>query len=158
MLLMERDEKKRRQICDSRHRYVHRITRRSYALSVYHIVTVFLISQSTTIIAPCKTFFNTFKKIPIKIPGIFHFGRVGDLRLLLNIELYRLVEIMRYCGAVLFSLLYALGKKILYLTVQRAEIILCPRGYSCVELRRKAKRNLLLCIICHINKGFRSLR
>lgn len=68
---------------------------------------------------------------------------VATFTLLFNIKFLWNVKLVRHGSAVLFSLLHTLGQKILYLSVERAEIVLCPSGYCGIELRRKTQGNLL---------------
>ena len=75
---------------------------------------------------------------------------------LFYVQLRRHVQLLRRGRAVLFALAHALGQKILYLPVDRAEVILRPRGDGVVQLRRQAQRHLLFRVVRHISKACRS--
>ena len=50
------------------------------------------------------------------------------------LDIERLVDILRHILSVLPPLSHAFGEKILYLPVDRTEIILRPRGYLRIQL------------------------
>ena len=61
-----------------------------------------------------------------------------------NLDIERLIDILRYIFPVLSPLSHAFGEKVLYLPVDRAEVVLRPRGYLRVQLLRQAQRYLFL--------------
>lgn len=75
---------------------------------------------------------------------------------LFNIQLWRDIDFVGDIFAVFLPLTDAFGQKIFDLTVDRAEIVLCPSSDGVVELCGQAERNLLFLIIVHINTSFPS--
>ena len=75
---------------------------------------------------------------------------------LFYVQLRRHIQLLRCGRAVLFALAHALGQKIFYLPVDRAEVILRPRGDCVVQLRRQAQRHLLFRVVRHISTACRS--
>lgn len=67
----------------------------------------------------------------------------------LNIQFRRHVNFIGYIFSVFLSLPHALRQKILYLSVDGAEIILRPGCNGVVELGREPERNLFFRIIRH---------
>ena len=75
---------------------------------------------------------------------------------LFNIQLRRDIDFVGDVFSVFLSLADAFGQQVFDLTVDRAEIVLRPRGDGIVELSGQTERNLLFLIIVHINTGFPS--
>ena len=72
----------------------------------------------------------------------------------LKLEIGRLIDFVRDIFSALFVLLYAFGQDIFDLTVDRAEVLLCPRRELVVQLLGQAQRYLLL--LRHISTANRS--
>ncbi len=71
----------------------------------------------------------------------------GELR---NIKFGRHIEVVRDIFTVFLALADAFCQQIFNLTVDTAEIVLCPACYGLVQLRRKPQRYLLLSVIAHL--------
>ncbi len=84
------------------------------------------------------------------------FRCVGGHLILFNIQLGRDVDFVGNVFAVLFPLSDALRQQILYLSVHRAEVILCPCGDGVIQLGAQPQGYLLF-RLSHISTDCRNL-
>ena len=79
----------------------------------------------------------------------FFAGNVRRTFSLTDIQLRRNIQFIGHVFSVLFALSDAFGEQVFYLSVYRAEIILCPCCDCIIQLGRESKRHLFLFVISH---------
>ena len=95
--------------------------------------------------------------VPYLTNQIWRYSLSFSIQDSVNIQFRRLIQSFRNIFAVLFALAYTLGKKIFNLSVDRAEVVLCPGCDLVIKFGRKPERNLFFLAVAHLNKDFRNL-
>ena len=94
----------------------------------------------------------------IYITIFFYFYPLKRQNILLYIQFWWHIHLVRYIFSILFSLPDTFGQQIFDLPIYRTEIIFCPSCNCIIQFCRQSKWYLLFFFVCHTNTNYQSLR